>query len=53
VLVSIASDAHRPEDFALLDYGLTQARRGWLEPAQVLNTLPLSKLRPLLRRTMN
>jgi DNA polymerase (family 10) len=53
VLVSIASDAHRPEDFALLDYGLTQARRGWLEPAQVLNTLPLIKLRPLLRRTMN
>jgi DNA polymerase (family 10) len=52
VMLSIASDAHRPEDFALLDYGLTQARRGWLEPANVLNALPLKKLRPLLRRTM-
>jgi len=53
VMVSIASDAHRPEDFALLDYGLTQARRGWLEPGNVLNALPLKKLRPILRRTMS
>jgi DNA polymerase (family 10) len=53
VLVSIASDAHRVEDFAWLDYGLTQARRGWLEPTNVLNALSLKKLRPVLRRTMN
>jgi DNA polymerase (family 10) len=53
VMISIASDAHRPEDFALLDYGVTQARRGWLEPANVLNALPLKKLRPILQRTMH
>ena len=53
VRVSIASDAHRPGDFALLDGGVTQARRGWLGPGDVLNTLPLAKLRPLLRRTMS
>jgi len=52
VLVSIASDAHRPEDFAALEGGVTQARRGWLGPGDVLNTLPLTKLRRLLRRTM-
>jgi DNA polymerase (family 10) len=52
VLVSIASDAHRPEDFALLEGGVTQARRGWLEDANVLNTRTLAGLRPLLRRTM-
>jgi DNA polymerase (family 10) len=52
VLVSIASDAHRPEDFGLLEFGVTQARRGWLEPANVLNALPLKRIRPLLRRTM-
>jgi len=53
VMVSIASDAHRPEDFAWLEYGVTQARRGWLGPGDVLNTLPLPKLRRLLRRTMS
>jgi len=53
VLVSIASDAHRPEDFAALEHGVTQARRGWLGPEGVLNALPLSKLRRLLRRTMS
>lgn len=53
VLVSIASDAHRPEDFAVLDHGVTQARRAWLEAGGVLNTLPLPKLRQLLRRTMS
>ena len=53
VLVSIASDAHRPEDFATLAHGVTQARRGWLGPDGVLNALPLAKLRRLLRRTMS
>ena len=53
VLVSIASDAHRPEDFAALEHGVTQARRGWLGPDGVLNALPLPKLRRLLRRTMS
>jgi len=52
VAVSIASDAHRPDDFALLASGVTEARRGWLEPGDVLNTRPLAALRDLLRRTM-
>jgi DNA polymerase (family 10) len=51
VLVSIASDAHRVGDFACLRYGIGQARRGWLEPADVLNTRPLSALRFLLKAT--
>ena len=50
VLVSIASDAHGPLDFANLVYGIGQARRGWLEKADVLNTRPLQELLPLLRR---
>ncbi len=52
VAVSIASDAHRPDDFALLAGGVTEARRGWLEPGDVLNARPLAALRNLLRRTM-
>lgn len=50
VLVAIDSDAHSAHDFANLDYGIGQARRGWLEAADVLNTRPLDALRKLLKR---
>ena len=52
VLVSIASDAHSTLDFANLSYGIGQARRGWLEKKDVLNSRPLEELLALLRRTM-
>jgi DNA polymerase (family 10) len=52
VLVSINSDAHSTFDLANLRYGVGQARRGWLEKADVLNTRPLAALRKLLKRTM-
>jgi DNA polymerase (family 10) len=52
VLVSINSDAHSTFDFSNLRYGVGQARRGWLEKADVLNTRPLAALRKLLKRTM-
>src|SRR5512139_3503621 len=52
VLVSINSDAHSRFDFANLKYGVGQARRGWLETDDVLNTRPLAALRRLLERTM-
>jgi DNA polymerase (family 10) len=52
VLVSINSDAHSVTDFDNLQYGVGQARRGWLEAKDVLNTRPLKQLRQLLKRTM-
>jgi DNA polymerase (family 10) len=52
VLVSINSDAHSTFDFFNLKYGVGQARRGWLEKDEVLNTRPLATLRHLLKRTM-
>jgi DNA polymerase (family 10) len=52
VLVSINSDAHSRLDFANLAYGVGQARRGWLEAGDVLNTRRLRELLPLLRKTM-
>ncbi|MDE2094577.1 MAG: DNA polymerase III, partial [Burkholderiales bacterium] len=52
VLVSIDSDAHSTYDFDHLAWGIGQARRGWLEKADVLNTRNLAQLRPLLARTM-
>jgi DNA polymerase (family 10) len=52
VLVSVDSDAHGMLDFDDLQHGIAQARRGWLEKADVLNTRTLAELRPLLARTM-
>ena len=52
VMVSINSDAHSVLDLGHLCYGVGQARRGWLEKKDVLNTRSLQAVRPLLKRTM-
>jgi DNA polymerase (family 10) len=52
VLVAVNSDAHSIRDFDNLRYGVGQARRGWLEKDDVLNTRSLKGLRKLLKRTM-
>jgi DNA polymerase (family 10) len=52
VLVSIASDAHGIGELDFLKLGIGQARRGWLRAADVLNTRPLTQLRPLIDATM-
>lgn len=48
VLVSVNSDAHSTLDFANLRYGIGQARRGWLEAKDVLNTRGLREVKALL-----
>jgi DNA polymerase (family 10) len=48
--IIISTDAHAPEHFKLMRYGVTTARRGWMEKAGVLNTLPPEKLLAGLRR---
>ncbi|MDH3672160.1 MAG: DNA polymerase/3'-5' exonuclease PolX [Gammaproteobacteria bacterium] len=52
VLISIDSGAYRTSDFDNLRFGVGQARRGWLTPADVLNTSSLGKVCKLLKRTM-
>ena len=52
VMLSINSDAHSTLDLGNLRHGVGQARRGWLEKSDVLNTRSLQVLRPLLKRTM-
>ena len=39
--VVISTDAHRASELGLIRYGVEQARRAWLEPKHVLNTLRL------------
>ena len=39
-ILSIDSDAHKIAELDYLAWGITQARRAWVEPPQVLNTRP-------------
>jgi DNA polymerase (family 10) len=52
VLVSVASDAHSTLELGHLQWGIGQARRGWLEARDVLNTRPVDEVRRLLAATM-
>lgn len=38
---TISTDAHHPKHLENMRYGVTMARRGWLEAGDILNTLPL------------
>ncbi|MDP2637238.1 MAG: DNA polymerase/3'-5' exonuclease PolX [bacterium] len=50
VKLSIDSDSHRKEHLRFLKFGVAQARRGWAEKKDVINTLPLSGLLDFLSR---
>ena len=50
VKVVISTDSHHTKHLANIQYGVLTARRGWLEKADVLNTLPAAKLLRALRR---
>jgi DNA polymerase (family 10) len=47
--VVINTDAHRTRELDLMRFGVEQARRAWLEPKDVLNTLPLEDLLSFFR----
>jgi DNA polymerase (family 10) len=46
----ISTDAHSTTALGNLRWGVQMARRGWIEPEQVLNTRDLDSMRSLLRR---
>jgi DNA polymerase (family 10) len=46
----ISTDAHSRQAFGRLRWGTLVARRGWLTPAEVLNTKPYEELKAALRR---
>jgi DNA polymerase (family 10) len=50
VKLVIDSDAHSPAALGVVRWGVTVARRAWLEPGDVLNTQPVEALRRSLRR---
>jgi len=49
VKVVISTDSHNTANLSFIRYGVTMARRGWLEKADVVNTLPFEKFLESLR----
>jgi len=49
VKVVISTDAHNTMHLPYIGHGVTMARRGWLEKANVINTLPADKFLAALR----
>ena len=50
VTVVISTDAHSTDGLGMMRYGVGQARRGWLTPADVLNTAGLDAVRSRCKR---
>ncbi len=50
VQLAIGTDAHSTDGFRTMEFGVSVARRGWLEKKDVINTLPLHKLLKRLRK---
>ncbi|MCF7886646.1 MAG: DNA polymerase/3'-5' exonuclease PolX [Candidatus Marinimicrobia bacterium] len=48
--IVISTDAHNPSQLPNLRYGINQARRGWLESEDVLNTRSADKLLEMIKR---
>lgn len=48
--LAISTDAHRVNALPYMRFGVWQARRGWLEPKDVINTRKWKDLRGLLER---
>jgi len=49
VKVVISTDSHSTANLSLMRYGVTMARRGWLEKKDVINTLPTKEFLEALR----
>ena len=49
VKMSIDSDAHSVEHFAVLEYGIAQARRGWAQKKDIINAWPVDTMLGFLK----
>ncbi len=50
VKMAINSDAHSIEHFNYLKYGVFQARRGWAEKKDIINSWPLAKMLKMIKK---
>lgn len=48
VKIIINTDSHNSSTLSFMHYGISVARRGWAEPNNIVNTLPLSEFKKLI-----
>ena len=48
--ITPSNGAYSVGDLSYLEYGIAQARRGWAEKKDIMNTLPFKKLLELLKK---
>ena len=51
IFLAISTDAHSTQELDFMRFGIYQARRGWIEAADVLNTLTWKDLKKKLKST--
>ena len=49
VKLEISSDAHNTNYFQFLEFGIAQARRGWVEKKDIINAWPVEKMLKMLK----
>ena len=50
VKMVINTDSHHKDQLRLIEFGIAQARRGWAEKDDIINTQPLEKLLKILKK---
>jgi DNA polymerase (family 10) len=50
IMIAISTDAHSTNELDFMRFGVYQARRGWLESEDVLNTRSWKELKKLLKK---
>jgi DNA polymerase (family 10) len=51
IQLAIDSDAHNSKHYLNLEYGISQARRGWCERKDIINAWPVEKMLKALKRS--
>jgi len=49
-MLAIGTDSHVAGQLKLMRFGIGIARRGWCEPKDILNCLPVEKVLVILKR---
>jgi len=47
--LAISSDAHSTDGMEMMQYGIATAQRAWVQPADVINTLPMKEMLAALK----
>ena len=50
VKIAISTDSHEAKQLDAMKFGISVARRAWLAPEDVINTLPLEKLLKIIKK---